>query len=544
MNRRLAIFSILFLLLSSSLNIVSANEFNGKYYGYGDSIMEGNHVIKPYLYVFVPYMVSLYDPYNFSFRNTDGGGRTSKWGYENFHEHVINMSYYIIEAFGINDYKYDGLSGDESAQYKLDMYNISVAYDSESHYMPCINVLGSPSRWEPWYIQEERIKATEQLFKSYSIRFCPLYDALDSDRLNGRLDYWNSNSYNDEAHPNKFGNKYMADLLGMFVMGWDYNETYNPGFNDITLEVNYNQTIHIKKLSNWSYDDLIVKCIENGTLYDWVKNKDIRNNDTISIEGIKGFTYLIRETYNVSYFDEVFYVISNYPEEINIQINEEWTNDDVIVLNVDDDTTAISRFKDNKLISFYSLQDKIYNIRQTYNVTYNQTNDVIDVISKFNETIKVDKKPHWNIDDILIICNENNTRMDYNKTGYENIKYIVEYDGIKNFTYLIRETFNVNNIEEEDKIIVKSKYNETILVEKKTHWQWDKIEIIDQSSGETISWNKYVDENGTSYISFEGVKGITYMIHQKFDYTIIVIVIALVIIIILGYYIYNKKFKK
>ena len=443
--RKYLILVLFLIILTSAVKDCYANEFDGTYYGYGDSIMKGDHVGNPDRNVFIPLMVDLYDPNNVSERNVDGGGKDSKWAYETFSAHCY-LRNYIIETFGVNDKRHGRLSGEESAQYKLQMYNYSVEGNSESYYMPCINVLGSPYRWESMKSQYDRIHKTEDLFNDYCIRFCPLYDAIDSDPWNGRVDNWDYIYYDDEVHPAINGNRLMADLLWYFIKGYDHNVSYNQTMDHLSLYVDYNETVHVDKLTDWSYDDVIVYCNTTFSLVDWEKNKDIRGNDKISIICRKGYNYTIRETYNLTYNDEsdILILKSNYPEQTTIDLRNHWNPDDVIILTNENktliDANYIKTDENTTIVNLKLSKDLDYIIRETYNVTHNKEEKIIYVISKHHENISVEISDQWeditvlnskgeNVSWVKITNNEQSPILSF--TGFGAEKYFILYDIIE-----------------------------------------------------------------------------------------------------------------
>jgi len=275
----------------------TGNSFDGTYYGYGDSIMNatGGDLNPDGSDCFVVYMQETYDPTNSSEHNGDGGGKTSSWGLSNFASHVTDMDNCVIEEFGINDWWVGTLTSTQSAQNKLDMYNFSVENNSEDHYYPCINILSDPSNgMRPWQRQCDRINATRNLFINYSVRFIPLYDALDANSWNGVQDYWYNNSkYIDYVHPNKAGHEDLGNFTWFFVNHSDYTET--RGAYTVSIVADYNETIYVYPLTGWDLNNVTVLCITNDTEMTWTEGIDIEGNTTIQFSIQKGSSYSISE---------------------------------------------------------------------------------------------------------------------------------------------------------------------------------------------------------------------------------------------------------
>lgn len=297
------LFSLFLFLPGDNLTVRAESQFNGVYYGYGDSLMDGNHVTPPESDVFLIKMQQTYDATNDSYKNEDGGGLGSFWGYSNTASHVTNRSCKVIEMFGANDNKHEGLSCDMSATYKMGMYNLSVENSSEHLYYPCITVLGHSTNWESYEIQRMRLNAQQDMFKNYSVPFIPIYDSLDSDPWNGQDDdYADDGNYADEIHPNEAGNILMARMLWYFIDNQDYNETYHSGNDTIVVEADYNETIYIHPQSGWDLTKVEIICTTSDTtISDWYQGVNISGSTMIHLNITKGNTYTISEN-NTLYF--------------------------------------------------------------------------------------------------------------------------------------------------------------------------------------------------------------------------------------------------
>ena len=316
MKRKISII-IISLLVLSSINYfyfsfsdtAKADAFNGDYYGYGDSIMHAGFNENK---CFVDYMVQNNDPNyptNSSDHNLDGNGKTTVWALENFSSHCTDMGNWIIEQFGINDVKnINYISSMDVAQNKLDMYNFSVENGSESHYMPCIYTLADPrnifgeTQWRPWENQCDTINATESLFINYSIRFCPLYDCLDSEPYNGlRDEFHDGGNYNDNVHPDAGGHVIMGDWCWYFVNHEDFTETYHPGNDTITIDADYNETIYVYPRGDWVLDKITIYCTTNDTYINYNLGEDIHGATTIQFNTLKGSFYEIQSSISIEF---------------------------------------------------------------------------------------------------------------------------------------------------------------------------------------------------------------------------------------------------
>jgi len=301
-------FSVMFIvsvvsILLINVSQVKADAWDGNYYGYGDSIMHAGFNGDK---CFVDYMVENNDPpITKSDHNLDGNGRTSVWGLEEFSSHCTDMGNYMIEQFGVNDVKnINYISALNIAQNKMAMYNFSYENSSHTHYIPCIPTLADPTyeqgngestQWRPWTNQCDAINVTEEHFIRYSIKFCPLYDCLDSDPFNGRRDAWSGTYYDGNVHPTAAGHVVMGDWLWYFINDEDYTETYHSGNDTITIDADYNETIYVYPQDGWNVNNIVLTCETNDTEMTFDIGEDIEGETTIQFDILKGSYYTLTE---------------------------------------------------------------------------------------------------------------------------------------------------------------------------------------------------------------------------------------------------------
>lgn len=326
---------------------VKADAFNGHYYGYGDSIMRttghcGNDVSDN----FVIYMQSTFDAGNTSSRNDDGGGDTSNMGVDEFASHVTNMGWCVIEQFGVNDLFYadenDGngepCSATILAQNKMQMYNYSVENNSEDHYYPCLFTLADDDYGgEGHGTQLLFINTSKTMMDKFGVRYIPLYDAIDTIPLNGRVDEWDTNYYCDNVHPTANGHSEMGNLSWYFIQGWDYNQTYYNSNDTLIVKVDYNETINIVNSDiSFNIDSLIITCLNNDTSIDFSVVTAVNGSEMIQFDGVKGCEYKFKD--NALYFTDICGLQNN--SSLNSIGRNRWGNSSAPTIYDIDDANA------------------------------------------------------------------------------------------------------------------------------------------------------------------------------------------------------------
>ena len=204
---------------------------------------------------------------------------------------VKDISGTEIELFHCNDDDGYYCNATNASQNKLDMYRWSVENNSENHYIPTILTLANDEVNRPLAVQLNHMNVTTSLFKNYSVPYVKLFDAVDSEPYNGRVDDWDGDYYCDTVHLNLLGHKAMGSFLWYFVNGSDYVETYHESNGTITIQADYNETIYVFPRYNWNIENVIVVCVTNSTVINFVEGVDINGNETIQFDILKGSSY-------------------------------------------------------------------------------------------------------------------------------------------------------------------------------------------------------------------------------------------------------------
>ncbi|HEC82417.1 MAG TPA: hypothetical protein ENI53_00845 [Thermoplasmatales archaeon] len=273
---------------------------DGEYYfAYGDSITRAvqGDLSPDGMDCYIHQMNETYDPLNTADNNMDGGGKTSFWGLDNFASHYNPSNTYFFIFFGRNDLRdADGVSEtkEQYASNMLEMYNRSVENGSITYLLlPLISLTegySSSPRVVTHDMEIEWITYAQQQYEKFDVKYIKLYDAIDSDPWNGRIDTHNSSYFTtDGVHPNLSGHQAMAEFIWYFVSGQDYNETYYATNNTIVIDANYNETIYVSRRDNWSWNHIKVYCITNSTYVNWTQGY----NNTIHIQIKKGYRYKV-----------------------------------------------------------------------------------------------------------------------------------------------------------------------------------------------------------------------------------------------------------
>jgi len=290
-------FLIPFLIMNTLISInVAANSIGvneGEYYfGYGDSIMRSMGYGDCDVNVndcFVNQMRDLYDISATVDHNIDGGGKTSWWGSSNFISHYSSENKYIIFMFGANDDQeiYEGYKSiSDHVQSMLDIYNQIL--ETGSTPILCITPLKQNNTkdkpWNNYNDMTSRMQALMDTCENYSIPYVKIFDALDSNPGNGKIDYWDSKYYCDHVHPNKNGHRKMAEYLWIFINKSDISMDYR-----FKIDVNYNETSYIQKTVNWDYNNISLLNNKNNTKLDY----DQRYGNLNNFNDIKNYSYSI-----------------------------------------------------------------------------------------------------------------------------------------------------------------------------------------------------------------------------------------------------------
>lgn len=256
------------------------------YYGYGDSNMRATKCE-----VLNPFPILMQKKYNInanSSHNYDGGGKTTRWGLEKYSEHINNWAWTIFEAFGENDV-ITNVSIEECAFNKIEMYNRSIQNNSEHKYWCCIWTLYNFSDAET---QKDYIEKTIEIFLDNGVPFIPLYDAIDTVPLNGKVDEPDEYFYCDKAHYNYLAVEKLADFCWRFISGDIYS--IKDTDNEIIIDCNYTIPI-ILDLNDYNLpntfsikdDQMLFKKVN------YFRTTNIKGNPCVYFFAEEGKTYVI-----------------------------------------------------------------------------------------------------------------------------------------------------------------------------------------------------------------------------------------------------------
>ena len=131
--------------------------------------------------------------------------------------------------------------------------------------------------------------------KNFSIRCVPMWDSMDTNPWDGRLQNWSWNLYEGHGvHPNADGHDAMAYMLWYFLQGWDYNETYYEGNNTLVVDANYNETIFINNTYfGWDTNNLTITCLSNSTVIPHSIQTAFNGSQMIRFDIVDGSSYLL-----------------------------------------------------------------------------------------------------------------------------------------------------------------------------------------------------------------------------------------------------------
>jgi lysophospholipase L1-like esterase len=184
------------------------------YYAYGDSLTDpsDNYLIQ---------MESEFAPGAVALSSTDGGGKSSKWGADYVNVHFRNNTDIFVYMF-TNDAQI-GLSSDQSIENYLKIHDYVTSRGAIA--VPCIPIL-SQRNWSLAYTLQNQsawYHALESAFDRRGIFYVKMYDALDSQPNNGRLDDINLTDISDGVHPDPEGHRKMGKYLWVRL-----SERYGP----------------------------------------------------------------------------------------------------------------------------------------------------------------------------------------------------------------------------------------------------------------------------------------------------------------------------
>jgi lysophospholipase L1-like esterase len=316
----------------------------GEYYwALGDSITAGKTTSDPQTDTYIAVMQSTYDPGHSvdhvreGYSNVNGGWSGTKswhaeppsgawkynddvtpwanvsatrWQQYNESYNFTNPNTYYVFMFGTNDAAVNSTTyaghpgwgsyvGNQTPNKVVE--NLSKLYtkleDNGSIPVPCVmpgfRDLGDRAHTVYAY-WGSYINNTIDNWSNLCIRTVPMWDALDLDTYNGRVDNTNTGWFSDRAHPNDAGHVQMAALLWYFINHYDYNETYYPGNETVLIQADYNQTIFVELQSGWDYSDVTVTCLNNATEVTWTQGTHLNGTQMICFDVEKGNDYNVQ----------------------------------------------------------------------------------------------------------------------------------------------------------------------------------------------------------------------------------------------------------
>jgi len=339
-------FVIICIILLSSFGIITTyvkagndnDENEGSYYfAYGDSITAGKGMDEGGTYCFectyMERMRVLYDPGHTSDHiGIEGGGNSISfdhgyaWDPTDVHEggtryyyHWTNHSNntYFIWMLGVNDIaRYYGYQENEGPYHTPDtnfsvgnytkgmlkIYNETI--ENETIPMMC-NPTGTDNgviERYPGFAYEnysQYYNESFNIFKNYSIKCIPMWDAIDLNPWDGIMQPCDSDFNGKGVHLNEDGHNAIAYMLWYFINGWDYNLTYYPSTKRLNISADYNETIFINNTRyEWNTSRLQVLCTTNDSTIGFTIQTAFNGSEMLRFDIVKGCNYEI--------FDEIF----------------------------------------------------------------------------------------------------------------------------------------------------------------------------------------------------------------------------------------------
>jgi len=330
------VFSILYVNIVFAGNDDQENE--GTYYfAYGDSITAGKSMTPSYSFskAYMERMRVLYDPSNTSDHiGYEGGGNKVSydqgtawdptdehddfWGNPStryFYDWVNWSNTYFIFMLGVNDVAlYHGYETEGHDYYPPD-FNFSVSnytrgmlkIYNETIENSTIPIMCNPTgcdgadtdRYPGFLYENYSVYYNESfsIFKNYSIKCVPMWDALDLNPWDGFMQQFDIATYQgDGVHPNEDGHDAMAYMLWYFIQGWDYNKIYYAGNDTLIVDADYNETIFINNTRyGWNSDSLKITCLSSETDVPFLVQTAFNGSEMIRFDIEKGNIYQIRE---------------------------------------------------------------------------------------------------------------------------------------------------------------------------------------------------------------------------------------------------------
>ena len=305
MNRKkiasLGLVSILISAVFFSYIVLANNNDGEDYFGYGDSIMRADTCSGDPDSCFVVQMVETYDPTASKDHNTDGGGQTSTWGNSNKASNYNTNNDYFIFMFGANDDSpiyYGTMTIADHCDNMLDIYNYTSAEKSgNSISIPCVTPLKqNDTGGKPWNNYPDitaRMNGLMSACENFSVPYCKIFDAVDSEPYNGRIDYFDGTYFCDHVHPTDAGHAVLAEYMWKYINGDFYDSTWHESNDTFVVNCSYNMTIYVENTEGWGSGDIEVYCTTNDTEIDYTYGY----NDIIQFAGLNGSSYEVTGGY-------------------------------------------------------------------------------------------------------------------------------------------------------------------------------------------------------------------------------------------------------
>lgn len=331
------VFLVLFVIPSPS---VFAGNDDGKnegtyYFGYGDSITAGKGT-PDYCFScsYIERMRVIFDPGKTSDHiGVEGGGNKVSYdhgpawdendehsGGTRYYYHWTNTNNkYFIFMLGINDasslYWHKHENGEEFpadenfsvANYTTGMLKIY----NETLENGTIPIMCNPTGGDGADIERypglafenysRYYKESFKVFKNYSIKCVPMWDAVDINPWDGIMQPFDVDSFQGSGvHPNQNGHDAMANMLWYFINNWDYSTKYYPKNNTLIVRADYNQTIFINN-TDWDDSTLYVAYMNNKTNISHSLQTDFFGFEKIRFDIIKGEYYIIKDANSTNF---------------------------------------------------------------------------------------------------------------------------------------------------------------------------------------------------------------------------------------------------
>lgn len=268
------------------------------YFAYGDSITTAtdNDLDPSGAESYVMQMRDENDPSALADHSFDGFGQSSQWGLDNYASYFpsSNPNQVILVEFGANDRRADrgNLSAAVTASNLMQLHNQTQAHGQ--------GWVGSSPLWQPdcteiqeWWLathhQEQWIEEVHARALRFDVRLLPIWDALDTDPMNGRVDAFNATHTADCIHPDVVGQGLLGAFYWFFLTGQDYQSSWDAQALELSVVASYNQTIITPMRGEWDAQDLWVFDATSEALASWAFGFD----ESLHVPVLNGHEYRI-----------------------------------------------------------------------------------------------------------------------------------------------------------------------------------------------------------------------------------------------------------